>query len=412
MNNQRIKTQSGFSLLEMTVAIVIVGILMAVAMQSMTSMIEDIRQIKTEREMELLSKSIVGDPDVAQNGGRVDFGYVGDIGAFPPNLNALYTNPGGYSTWKGPYLPTGYTQDSTGLKTDEWGIGYNYSGGVTITSTGSGTTITKKIARLSTDYLQNKINGVIKDKANTLPGATKKDSVDIKITVPNGSGSTLTKLYRPNASGSFTLDSIPAGTHPLRIIYTPNADTIFRYLTVYPRHKSGPTYKFASAYFTAASGCGSSGFIVLRPNASGALAGLTTSGCAANWQCVSEVSSDDDATRVIRASNTYATDVYAFPDSTFTCPILSVTVYCRARFTQATGAVKPAVRIAGTLYEGTAQNLTTTYANYNHRWLTSPATGSAWTWLEVNNFEAGLSLQGQNAGFPAYCTQAWIEVEY
>ena len=414
MNCQKINTQSGFSLLEMTVAIIIVGILLAVAMQSMTSVVDDTRHTKTEREMEFLAQSIVGNPDVTQGGGRVDFGYVGDVGAFPPNLNALYTNPGGYATWKGPYLPPGYTQDSTGLKTDEWGIGYNYSGGITISSTGSGSTISKKIAKTTTDYLLNSVNGMIRDSDDSPPGNSFWDSVDIKITIPNGAGGLQTKQYQPDSAGNFTLDSIPVGTHPLRIVFSPNVDTLFRYLTVYPRHKSDQTYKFAGAYFTDTTtpGCDSAGFVVLRPNGAGALAGLTRSGCAANWQCVGEVSPDDDVTRVQRNSNTYATDVYAFPDSSFTCPILSVKVYCRARLTQSTGSVKPAVRIAGTLYEGTEQNLTTTYANYNHQWLTNPATGSAWTWLEVNNFEAGLSLRGQNAAFPAYCTQVWIEVEY
>ena len=401
-------------MLEMTVAIVIIGILMAVAMQSMTSVVEDTRQIKTEREMEFLAKSIVGDPDVTQGGGRVDFGYVGDVGAFPPNLNALYSNPGGYSTWKGPYLPAGYTQDSTGLKTDEWGSAYNYSGGVTISSIGSGSTISKKIAKSTTDYLLNSVDGIIRDSDDSPPGNTFMDSVNINITIPNGAGGLQTKLYQPDSAGNFTLDSIPVGTHPLRIIFSPNVDTLFRYLTVFPRHKSEPTYKFAAAYFsdTITAGCDSSGFVVLRPSGAGALSGLTRSGCAANWQCVSEAAPDADATRVQRNSSSYETDVYTFPDSSFTCPILSVTVYCRARLTQSTGAVKPVVRIAGTLYLGTEQNLTSSYVNYNYKWAVNPATGSPWTWSDVNGLEAGLSLKGQNATFPAYCTQVWMEVEY
>jgi len=415
MNYQRIKDLSGFSLLEMTVAIIIIGILLAVAMQSMTSVVEDTRLTKTEREMELLAMAIVGDPNITQGGGRVDFGYVGDIGAFPPNIDALYNNPGGYATWNGPYLPSGITQDSTGLKTDEWGSAYNYSGGINITSTGSGSTISKKIARSTSDYLLNSVNGTIKDSQDSTPGNAFRDSVNINITFPNGTGGLQTKQYHPDSAGAFRLDSIPVGTHPLRIIFSPNADTVFRYLTVYPRHKSDQIYKFAVAYFsdTSGAGCDSSGFIVLRPNAAGALSNLTRSGCAANWQCVSEISPDDDATRVERRSNSYATDVYNFQDSSFaTCPILGVTVYCRARLTQSTGAVKPAVRISGTLYEGTEQNLTTAYANYSYQWLTNPATSAAWSWSEVNNLEAGLSLHGQNAAFPAYCTQVWMEVEY
>lgn len=259
MKMHKINSLSGFSLLEMTVAIIVIGILLAVAMQSMTSVVDDARHAKTERELEQLAKSIVGDSEVAQGGGRGDFGYVGDVGSFPPNLNALYTNPGSYATWDGPYLPAGFTQDSTSLKTDEWGTAYNYSGGITITSTGGGSTITKKIADASSDYLRNTISGTIKDKSDSLPGISRKDSVDIKVTIPNGTGGTTTKLYRPDASGTFVLDSIPVGQHPLRIIYTPAVDTIFRYLAVYPRHKQSLAYKFSSDYFSGGGGGGGGG---------------------------------------------------------------------------------------------------------------------------------------------------------
>ncbi|HEX2898012.1 MAG TPA: prepilin-type N-terminal cleavage/methylation domain-containing protein [candidate division Zixibacteria bacterium] len=411
-----ISNNSGFSLLELTVAIIVIGLLMAVAMQSMTSVINDTRQAKTEREMELLAMSIAGDPDVTQDGGRIDFGYIGDIGAFPPNINALYSNPGGYSTWKGPYLPAGFTQDSTGLKTDEWGSAYNYSGGINITSTGSGTTVTKRIARASNDYLQNSIFGTVKDALDSLPGAIKKDSVDVKITIPNGTGSTLTKLYRPNASGTFTLDSIPVGMHPIRLIYTPNADTLFRYLTVYPRHKSSPVYKFSSAYFSGGGGsgpCDSSGTITLRPNGAGTITNLVTSGCASNWQCVDESVSDNDATRVARPSNSFATDIYNLEDpASTTCNFLTVTVRCFARHTQTQGEIMPTIYVNGTEYNGALQALTTSYAVYSQQWTVNPNSGTAWTITDITNLQAGVRLKGQNSNFAAYCTQVWVEATY
>jgi hypothetical protein len=153
------------------------------------------------------------------------------------------------------------TQDTVGLKTDEWGASYNYSGGITITSTGSGSTITKKIADANSDYLRNTVYGTINDNSGTPPGTAQMDSIDINITIPNGAGSTTSKTYQPDANGSFTLDSIPAGTHPLRIIYTPNNDTLFRYVTIFPRHKSSLSYKFAGNYFSGGGG-GPTGSIV------------------------------------------------------------------------------------------------------------------------------------------------------
>ena len=205
--------QSGFSFIELLVVIVVIGILASVAMQSMTATVEDVRRIQTEREMEMLARAIVGDPSLIQNSARSDFGYVGDIGAFPPNLQALYQNPGGYSTWDGPYVTISFATDSTGFKTDEWGSPYAYSGGVSINSTGNGTAMTKKIADATSDYLYNQIIGSITDASGAIPGATYADSINVIISFPNGVGGTGSKTYHPNTAGGFTLDSIPAGVH-------------------------------------------------------------------------------------------------------------------------------------------------------------------------------------------------------
>ena len=245
----RLDTQPGFSLIEMLVVIVVIGILAAVAMQSMTTTVQNIRQVRTEREMEMLTKAIVGDPALTQNNQRGDFGYVGDVGAFPPNLQALYQNPGGYATWDGPYLASSYSQDNTGFKTDDWGAVYVYGGGATITSTGGGSALSKKIADATDDYLLNTINGTILDADHNPPGPVYADSIDIVITIPDGSGSTTSKTCHPNMAGAFSLDTVPCGNHLLRVIYTPDVDTLVRYLAVLPRHKGRVSYRFASAHF-------------------------------------------------------------------------------------------------------------------------------------------------------------------
>ncbi|MDD3732715.1 MAG: prepilin-type N-terminal cleavage/methylation domain-containing protein, partial [candidate division Zixibacteria bacterium] len=109
------RKEQGFSLIELTVIMVVIGIMLAVAMKSMTTVTEDIRRTKTLQEMESLAKGITGNPDITAGGLRSDFGYIGDIGAFPPGLQALVTNPG-YSTWHGPYLPAGFVQDTDGYR--------------------------------------------------------------------------------------------------------------------------------------------------------------------------------------------------------------------------------------------------------------------------------------------------------
>jgi hypothetical protein len=64
------------------------------------------------------------------------------------------------------------------------------------------------------------------------------------------------------------------------------------------------------------------------------------------------------------------------------------------------------------VYNGAAQPLTDTYADYQQQWTVNPATGADWTWDDITALEAGVSLAGQNAGKPAYCTRVWVEVEY
>ena len=242
--------QDGFGLIELAVVIIVIGILMGLAMQSMTAIVGNVRRARTEREMEMLAHAIVGNPGVTSTGVRAGFGYVGDIGAFPPDLDALMTNPGGYLTWNGPYIPPGFVEDTQGFKLDEWGAPYVY-GVTTITSTGSGTSIVQRVARATADYLLNQFAGRVTDAAGTTPGTVMADSVDVLITVPNGAGSLVTKLYHPSGSGVFLMDSLPVGQHLLRLVYVPNADTVRRFITVLPRHRpdSTLTYRFPGVYF-------------------------------------------------------------------------------------------------------------------------------------------------------------------
>ena len=207
----------GFGLIEITIIIITIGILASIAMQSMTVLIIDKKQVSTEREMEMLADAIRGNPEIAHNGIRSDFGYIGDVGAFPPNLDALKTNPGGYATWNGPYIQNGITEDTDGFKTDEWGSLYTYSGGITISSSGGSSTLTNRIADASSDYLMNRFVGTILDGASNAPGSSFVDSVEINITFPNGTGGTTVKTYQSDVAGEFIIDSLPVGHHPLEL---------------------------------------------------------------------------------------------------------------------------------------------------------------------------------------------------
>jgi hypothetical protein len=328
-------------------------------------------------------------------------------------LTALYSNPG-YSTWDGPYIPSGFAQDTVSYRLDEWGAAYSYSGGLTISSTGGGSSITKKIADATGDYLSNQFLGIVADDNDSLPGTIKKDSVRVRVTIPNGAGGLSSKNYTPNGSGEFTLDSIPVGTHPLHVIYLPQNDTLERYVTILPRHvnSSPPVFKFTAGYFSAGGGGSCSGSVILRPDGVGNFDDLIPSS-GAGWQCVDETTADDNTSYVERPDNSWADDVYRLPDpASQSCAPISVTVYIRCKREHTQGDCRAVIRIGGNIYTGTTNALTTTWTDYSHSWNTNPSTGVAWTWSDINNLQAGVDLRGQNSNFSAFCTQVWVVVTY
>lgn len=193
---------------------------------------------RTKVELDLLSHAIGGDPRLLSGGSRVDFGYVGDVGAMPANLDALVQNPGGYATWKGPYIRDDFYSSvaaaESEFKIDEWGTPYSYSGGNTIISSGGGTNITRQIANSVDHLLNNSLTVVVVDLDGSPPGSLYRDSLRIELVHPNGVGGIRTRSLTPGNDGFARIDSIPVGTHTLQIIYLPTSDSATRRVTVNP----------------------------------------------------------------------------------------------------------------------------------------------------------------------------------
>jgi len=224
----RIGRQHGFSLIEVVVIILIIGVLATVATRQLSTTVDTAQVEQTKKELDNLAYAIAGNPEAVAEGSRTDFGYVGDNGALPPTLDALRINPG-LATWDGPYISGGVAADD--FKKDAWGATYTYTDTL-IRSTGSGSSIDKVIAVSSSDLLNNLVSGQIINADGTMPGSLA-DSIALHLTYPSG-GSMTTSIQSPSAVGDFSLSGVPVGNHELRLIYLPDSDTVGYTVTVYP----------------------------------------------------------------------------------------------------------------------------------------------------------------------------------
>ena len=153
---------------------------------------------------------------------------------------------------------------------------------------------------------------------------------------------------------------------------------------------------------------------MMRPDGDGSSTGCEVFGATMNWQCVDEVAADDDATFVFtNDTSNYDLDLYNLPNHTGEQhgDQINVTLWFVA--TNNTGCANPtngvarsAIRTHSTTHYGDVESLTGAWATYNYTWDLNPETSSEWTWDEIDDLEAGISMKGGN------CTQVYVVVDY
>jgi len=157
--------------------------------------------------------------------------------------------------------------------------------------------------------------------------------------------------------------------------------------------------------------------VTLNPNAAGYLTDVlyVYPSDTAHYSACS--SSDGDTSYVFCKAGNWQTDLYNLPDPGLTGTINSVTVYIEARSigTPTRTSARTAIRTHSTNYFGTEVTLTTSYATYSTTYSTNPyyVTPTAWTWTEVNDLQAGVSLTKSNpSNDSSQCTHVWVVVDY
>jgi general secretion pathway protein G len=248
--------QAGFTLVEVIMVIVILGILAAVAMKTLDAGLETSRVEETRRELDQLALAIGGNPELFSNGVRSDFGYIGDVGSIPPTLDALVQNPG-YATWKGPYIKSAYSGFADDFKRDAWGQSYVYSGSTTIKSIGGAPdTLTRVLVSSVTDFTQNTLSCQLTDGAGNPPGDSA-GKVRVILSYPNGAGGTKDSIASPNEAGSVSFSNcVPVGNRRVKAIYQVTNDTVQTVVSVLPRSTVDATLRFPGAIWAATSGGG------------------------------------------------------------------------------------------------------------------------------------------------------------
>ncbi|MCF7805799.1 MAG: prepilin-type N-terminal cleavage/methylation domain-containing protein [Candidatus Marinimicrobia bacterium] len=143
----RLNKSAGFTLIELVMVIVVLGILSAAAIPRITGAIENARIQSTKKELQTIKDAIMGDPESTVGGQIADKGFYGDNDALPDDLEDLVSpqptsgpgsdtwDPFTQSGWNGPYINPEGDDD---WKKDAWGNPYEISttNGGSITSAG------------------------------------------------------------------------------------------------------------------------------------------------------------------------------------------------------------------------------------------------------------------------------------
>ena len=226
----------GISLIETSVALVVIAILVSGFGTAIYSTVSNARVVAAQNQLELLKKAMIGEPRSVPPGEKSGqrYGYLGDMGGVPASLTQLEV-PGSQpdyavssllqlgAGWRGPYISTVVS----GGMTDPWGNGIVYSTtagtsaltGAAVVATlrsfgpdGNNGTADDNVVEIYKAETHAKIIGFVRDDntSRTLAG------VSVTISYPSG-GSIVSSSAVTDSDGLYTFNNIPHGPQVLQL---------------------------------------------------------------------------------------------------------------------------------------------------------------------------------------------------
>lgn len=132
------KKSHGFTLIETVSALAIISLL-TVGLASLSNYVLNQSQTRTTNDnLNQLRRAISGNPVIVVNEARTSFGYVGDMGKLPTNIEDLWvkdnqpafdfdTGKKAGAGWNGPYLELGAVEMAAAFTRDGWGNRLSYN---------------------------------------------------------------------------------------------------------------------------------------------------------------------------------------------------------------------------------------------------------------------------------------------
>jgi len=232
----------GFTLMELLVVLLIIGVLSTVAIRTIDATRNRVLFDETTAEMKDLIEAVVGDEDLMAEGRRVDFGFYGDMGRLPEDLQELVENTTSSPNWRGPYFRRELAGDSLGHLYDAWGNRYTYDANTgVITTVGDGKfPMTMRVADTLTHLDANTISGSVSDADGNPPGGT---GVNVFLREANDS----LRIASTDEGGHYEFDSVRIGLHRVTAVYG-SFDSVVHWAAVSPRTRNVIDFRFSRPF--------------------------------------------------------------------------------------------------------------------------------------------------------------------